>query len=201
MLVRCDDDDPCLPQYQRIDYPANCLFKVGPQVKMAGAMEEAFISHYDESFFGFMGDDTIPRTANWDVELQKSAGDWLISYPDDLLSKDPTHPFIGGELVRAVGFWALPGLTHLYTDTVWGYLGKLYGNLVHRPDVILEHMHFSVGKSAFDSTYERCIHGVPYAARDKERFEQWANHYTVSSTIAASVKAQLEKSLTSEARA
>lgn len=185
VMVRLDEDDPCLNDYLELEYPDNVKTVVGEQVKMAGAMREGLHNFRDEDCYGFMGDDTLPKTPRWDEELRKSAGLWNVAYPDDLLKGRSlvTHPFIGGEFLRAVGFWALEGLTHLYTDMVWDYLGRTYGNLIYRNDVVVEHLHFSVGKSDFDKTYERTFKGYPYAEKDRLCFEKWKAQYVPSNTI------------------
>ena len=42
---------------------------------------------------------------------------------------------------------------HLYLDDYWVALGQGIGQLTYLPDVILEHVHFTNGKSATDQTY------------------------------------------------
>jgi hypothetical protein len=197
IYIRLDIDDPKLSEYQKLDL-GRSLVVTGHQVKAAGAMREVFREYPNEKFYGFVGDDSIPRTEKWDSELAKSAGEWGVSYPDDLLKRQSlaTHPFVGGNFLRAIGFWALDGLTHLYTDTTWDFLGRLYGNLVYRPDVIVEHMHFSVGKANHDKTYSRIFNGRNYSLEDAECFEKWVRSYKKDPTIYKMVAEFAKESLT-----
>lgn len=193
-LVRLDEDDPYLEDYLKLVIPDSWIVHIGPQVKMGGAMRETFKEFPNEPFYSFIGDDTIPRTEYWDKELIETAGDWLIAYPNDLLKgrKQATHPVIGGELLRAVGYWTLPCLTHLYTDTVWDYIGKMLDLLRYREDVILEHCHWSVGKAPKDEIYIRQFNGRNYHIEDLLCYEHWKRTLDVNilrKTIAESVKA------------
>lgn len=133
-------------------------------------MREAFALYPDESRYTIMGDDEIPRTERWDSELSETAGPVGIAYPADLIwhGKRITQPVVGGDLLRAIGWWTLPGLTHLYVDTVFEHLGRALGCARYRPDIIVEHLHFSVGKSPYDETYRRVDSG-----KDRECFETW----------------------------
>ena len=183
--IRLDDDDPTLPAYkERMDG-----LNIGPRVSVAEAMQECLRFHPDEECYALIGDDTVLRTRHWDQILSKAAGRWGIAYPDDGLKGESqaTHPFIGGDFLRAIGFWALPGLTHLYTDTVWDFLGRKYDNLVYRPEVLIEHMHWSAGKCARDASYEK-----PSAAKDEACFSQWSGSYQIDPILSAKIAASAE---------
>ena len=76
--------------------------------------------------------------------------------------------------MRSFEWIALPGLTHLYVDTVWTEVGKELDCLHYCPEVILEHMHWSNHKSKRDDTYVRNDHeGQPYLERDRQCYEAW----------------------------
>jgi len=202
IVLRLDDNDPRLDEYFKLMVPDSWVVHVGPQVKMGGAMRETYTEFPDEPFYSYIGDDSIPRTVYWDKELAKTAGDWLIAYPNDLLKGESqaTHPVIGGELLRAVGYWTLPCLTHLYTDTVWDYLGKQLGLLRYRADVVIEHCHWSVGKAPRDEVYIREFKGKNYHIEDAACFNHWKQNLDVnmlSRKLAGSVKVNSKPYLTS----
>ena len=203
MMIRLDENDPRLNDYLKLVFPDTWITHIGPQVKMGGAMREAFKEFPDEVFYSYIGDDTIPRTEYWDMELAYTAGDWEIAYPNDLLQgeKSATHPVIGGKLLRAVGYWTLPCLTHLYTDTVWDHIGKELDLLRYREDVILEHCHWSNGKPPRVEIYIREFNGKNYHYEDQACFNHWKQNLDVSTlrkTIAESVKASSKSCSTSE---
>jgi hypothetical protein len=115
--------------------------------------------------FGFMGDDHRPRTKGWDAKIwwAMNTADPVshvepgIVYGDDLLQGEnlPTAAFLSYRIVAKLGFMAPPVLRHLYVDDFWRDLGKASGRLKYLPDVIIEHMHYTIGKSAQDDTYDR----------------------------------------------
>lgn len=159
VCVILDRDDPDLEEYLTIDYPGNwqILYMDADAWGLSGRINQAFATFGYEAFYGLLGDDALPRTGGWDRELIESAGRDRISYPNDLLRKGElcTHPVIGGDLVRRVGWLALPDVKALYIDTAWMYLGRLAGLLTYHPNVIVEHMHWSVDKAPMDATYRR----------------------------------------------
>lgn len=169
LYLRLDDDDPRLNDYLGLECPSSWVRVVGPRTKAAGAMREVFSRWGAAEYYAFIGDDGVPRTDGWDRKLAGSAGDRFVSYPDDGKNggKKATHPVCGGDLVREIGFWALPGLVHLYVDTVWDHIGRTRGVLRYCPDVLIEHMHKNLGKAPDDETY-RQRSGV-----GKEIFEAW----------------------------
>jgi hypothetical protein len=59
----------------------------------------------------------------------------------------------GGELLRALGWWAPPGLRHAYIDDAWETIARALDNWRHVPQVLVEHMHPGVGKAPDDATY------------------------------------------------
>ncbi len=188
VYVRVDGDDPRYSEYCSLDLPSYAEFVIGPRVDVAGAMQECLGAFPTEDCYVLLGDDTEVHTFGWDRKLRDAAGLWHISYPNDGLKGESqaTHPCIGGEFLRAIGFWALPGLSHLYTDTVWDFLGRQYGNLVYRPDVLVEHLHWSAGKSARDETYAK-----PTAVEDQTCFLKWSEQYRRKTAVCAAIAASV----------
>lgn len=105
---------------------------------------------------GFMGDDHRPRTARWDFRLMEAAGQG-IAYGNDLIQgrRLPTAVVMHADIVRALGFMAPDALGHLYVDNYWLELGRALGQLHYLDDVVIEHMHPSIGKSPNDEQYRR----------------------------------------------
>ncbi|HEU0118112.1 MAG TPA: 6-hydroxymethylpterin diphosphokinase MptE-like protein, partial [Alphaproteobacteria bacterium] len=80
----------------------------------------------------------------------------------------PTMMIMGGDLVRELGWILLPDLVRLYGDTVLALLAKKRKIDRYRDDVIVEHMHFGVGKAAYDETAKK-----PSAIQDRVTFDKW----------------------------
>ena len=138
---------------------AGLILVSGPPEGMNAALNRAF----DEvgrsyEFVSFMGDDHSVRTLGWDALLIESISTlgFGVAYGDDLLThgKLPTFAMISGNVAQGLGFIAPPSLRHMYLDDYWLRLGKSLNACFYRSDVVVEHMHHSVGKSDFDDTYK-----------------------------------------------
>jgi len=166
---------------KRTDYPNLTLppnvnvAATGEHLEFAGVLRWIFATFPREPFYGFICDDGIPRTPNWDVELERTAGRWYVSCSNDLLHGAGRWSFgaLGGDLLRALGFWIPPGFIHLYVDNVWEHLDRELHIMRYRPDIVIEEMHFSNGKAPRDLTYERIYRGQAYGAIDQALFEAW----------------------------
>lgn len=153
---------------------------------------QASMSHVFERFpnarsYGWLADDTVPRTPGWDALLEESAGRFGFAHAnDDWHSHDPTNRYEfergddmsaglcwGGDLVRAVGWWALPGLRQAGIDTAWtAMLGPL-GLTRYRHDVVVEHKHYRTGKRAEDAGDAWVRDGIDYVQADIDARDRW----------------------------
>lgn len=154
VYLRVDDDDPKLEDYAAMALPKNWAFVAGPRVKFVGACNEMFERHPNEPYYAFMADDIVPRTEGWDARLIEAAGSDRVAWGNDVMQAPKcTHPFIGGDLMRHVGWFAAPGFLHWYIDTTWEWLAKRTGRDVYLPDVITHHVHYEANGELYDRTY------------------------------------------------
>lgn len=172
VLVRLDQDDPRLGEYLTTVLPSSWHVEVGPRKPLAEIYNDVFRRFWDEEFYGMLADDLVPRTPWWDQQLVEAAASHGVAYGDDGIQHEQiaTHPVIGAELARAVGWLAPPWLKFLWIDTTWTAIGRALGRLRYLPQVSMEHLHYSVGKSEHDQTY-RDHH--PYGPADQEAFRAW----------------------------
>ena len=176
MISTDNDKSDVLAEYQTIQIPSNFSLIVRQPAWFADDVNDLYTRLYpDEEVYGFVGDDVIPQTKNWDAILIEAAMKHGVSWPNDLITtpghdKRWGHWFIKGDLLRAVGYFAPSGVYHFYTDVVWMEIADRLGIGVYLPDVILEHMHFSNGKAEHDETYKS--HKL-HAEEDKKAFEKW----------------------------
>ena len=187
--IRLHEDDPLREDYSFVqgfapEHGVVVHVEIAPRIDLAGTIQECFTKYPNEDCYARIDDDVVVHTVGWDKKLRDAAGQWGISYPDDGVQgeKLATHPFVGGDLLRAFGFWALPGLSHLYTDTVWDFIGRQYGNLTYRQDVFLEHRHWCVGKSVRDHTYAK-----PKAVHDHACYQTWIGDFQIDHEIATNI--------------
>jgi hypothetical protein len=169
LVVRLHEGDPLLDSYFDHEWPEEWELKIGPMEKAPGACRWALHHYPSEEFYGFIGDDVVPRTFGWDAALARRAAGGGIAYPNDGIHGQRlcTHPCIDGELIRTVGWWALPGLDHNFMDTVWHAIGYRMNRLRYCADVYFEHLHPIIGKAEDDAVYRR---GRERYAEDEERF-------------------------------
>jgi len=155
-----DDDDPLGEETVQIVANArgkqlNCYTRTqarmltGPKMNVAA---RAYWSTFPAIMF--CGDDAVPRTRWWDAELLKSIshlGGTGYAYPNGLGRTDiPEHVVISSDIVRALGWFSLPQLSHYYMDNAWGDLGFGAECITYRDDVVLEHMNPLYGKGPRD---------------------------------------------------
>lgn len=181
LLVVVDADDPTVPDYREAVASvgfARLAVDPGPrQPGMVAALNRAAVGSVDRfRLLGFMGDDHLPITPNWDRRIRDQlASTWAgMVYGDDLLQRAalPTAIFLTANIVRRLGWMAPPMLRHLYVDNAWRDLGLAAGILSYLDDVVIEHVHPVAQKAAWDDGYARVNH-PSLDAVDRAAFTAW----------------------------
>lgn len=110
------------------------------------------------------GDDVVFRTAGWDQQVaarfERFPDRIALIYGNDLLKGESlcTHPFLSREACEQLGRPCPPEYPGEYIDThIFDVFHKLRcagrDRIVYLDDVVIEHMHYSVGKAPVDDTY------------------------------------------------
>ncbi len=174
IFVRLDKDDPMLQGYMDICWPCERRSFIGERVALSEVYNRMLKARPDLDWYGFLADDVIPETPGWDRLLVEAAGKDGLAFGDDGINGDThaTHFVLGGDLVRSVGWLALPGLDRLYIDTVWNDIAVERDVRRYLPEVKLTHLHFSNRRAMRDKTYKK--HNK---ARDKSIYEAWTTEY------------------------
>lgn len=171
--VRLDQDDPDLDSYHEIVLPKNWLKVVRPRLTGGAnaAHAEMFAEFPNLDWYGLLADDVVPRTNGWDKALIEAAGKDKLAFADDGFQGGnlATHPLIGGDLIRAIGWLCCPSVGHNYADTCLHLIAKLAGREVYLPHVKVEHMHPLAGKAKEDATYR---YAQDFVA-DTAKFYKW----------------------------
>lgn len=191
-VIRLDDDDPFLEKYLKHQWPPAWFISVGPPTNgVAEKLNWAFRSFPKEKQYGFLADDVVLRTPCWNTTLEMLAGDWQLAYPDDGFQHErlATHPCCGGELLRALGYWALPGIHHNFLDTALFAVAKRLRLAQYAPYVLFEHMHPVADKAKGDATYQRAR---KLWNADQTTFTKWLGNDFLNDT--KRVKNAIEKS-------
>lgn len=119
----------------------------------------------DYHYIGHFGDDCVPRTPGWDVQIMKALEDTPFAFGDDMeYDQRPegslcTHVFMRSEIIRKLGYFGPPSIKHMYVDLAWMTWGHVAG-ITYLPEVQIEHMHFLEGKAPFDESYQRSRQGI-----------------------------------------
>lgn len=176
-LFACDETDPALPGYT-MHLSTYLTFPGQPtMIEKLNHVAAALCREYD--YLGFMGDDHLPVTESWEHAVTDS----LASKPpgivwcNDLFQRGnlPTAVFMHAEIVRRLGWMALPTLRHLYCDNAWLDLGQALGSATYLDDVIIEHLHPHAGKAESDDQYAR-VNSDATARHDREAWQEWRAH-------------------------
>lgn len=127
------------------------------------------------TILGAFGDDVVFRTPGWDRVVEATLAMPGMAYGDDLIHgrNHPSAVFMSSEIAKALGWLALPAVWHTWADDGWKRLGeRIPGLLRYMPDVVVEHMHYGVGKSEEDATY-REVYSSATGDHDYPAFAAW----------------------------
>lgn len=125
-------------------------------------------------------DDVRMNTVGWDqIVLDKfiARNGWAIIYGSDGFHGPTlaTHSFMGSKIVKALGWILMPRLIHLWADHVVMDIGSRLQVIEYVPDLLMEHLHHTAGKSPMDDTYKAYwnpeVHGS-----DNGKFHYWQAH-------------------------
>lgn len=179
-----DGDD-----YTSVPLPENwTLIQRDTNRGIGPAMNDLFDSIPDASHYGWLADDTYPRTHEFDELLTTAAGRYGLAYANDggyrslpeyshaiTRGDELTSGLVwSGDLVRAAGWWALPGLRQGYVDVVWCELIAELGLARYTPWVVVEHMQWRLGKRAKDEWDARVENNwLPLILEDKLVYDRW----------------------------
>jgi|APGre2960657404_1045060.scaffolds.fasta_scaffold21027_2 hypothetical protein len=179
----CDIDDWSLRDYQAID-DINIITNHITAAGMAQPLNMAAMlllddTKYDRySYFGFLGDDHLPRTDFWDylLTLQIPGNRQGIAYGNDLLqgANLPTACLMTRGIVENLKGMCQPKAKHLYLDNFWKKLGQDINGLFYSENIVIEHMHPLASKGAMDDHYAR-VNSEQYYSHDRLIYEDFIN--------------------------
>lgn len=147
----------------------------GDYGSLSKAWNEGFKAFPDYKFYTLINDDHIFRTPEWEERFMETLKDGGVAYGNDLLQKErlATAATFSGDILKKLGYVALPELEHLYIDNFWMEIGRGIGKLFYLPDVIIEHMHPAAGKAVMDAEYQRSNSNYSHEHRI---FNHWLQH-------------------------
>lgn len=187
VCVRIDADDPARAEYEKIEYPDNFEIVVGYAPAGGGSatlINEFYQEHPDLPWYGLLADDVRCGSVGWDRKLIEAAGHARVAYgPDGLCNRSCcTHPVLGGDLVREMGWIALPGVRHYFVDMVLFQTMKRAGliryvedaRLIHRPVKQEKRKSWAMTDRVVFDHFQRGGEMAALAERLKEKFADQA---------------------------
>jgi hypothetical protein len=166
--------DPDDDAYEDMDWGGAMAAQLDPRGSLTAKLNKTAMTYADEyRALMYVGDDHVFRTPGWD----KMIGDALVTshmvYPDDRRRSDvPEIIAITSALVKALGHFAEPSLAHYYIDNAWSELGRRACVLRYLPEVVIEHLHYSLDASVeHDRTYREAE--TRWGEPDLKAFNKW----------------------------
>ena len=106
-------------------------------------------------------DDLVYKTVRWDSKLMARLleldNPYYLSWFNDGINgnRHCAFPVITREWYETLGYFS-PGIFNFGYNDTWVYdIAKRVGKLNYMNEILVEHLHFSVGKSNMDDTYAR----------------------------------------------
>lgn len=167
LLFGLDDDDPS-------EYPEGLHYEVRHGLRFVTAWINNLAVPRAGWYgaVGHIGDDNVPLTDGWDVQVLRALGDSPFAFANDLYPREPgslpSHVFMRSEVVTALGYMAPPQVRHI-ADLAWREWGNACG-ITFLPGVIIEHRHWSNGKAPMDPVYQ-AVNAID--AADNEAFRAY----------------------------
>jgi len=159
-----DDDDNSINDILKHQFSFEIKTIVKPRffTKMSNMWNIAYQELSKNSIIMLCADDFRFRTHNWDdivyEEFSKVPDKILLVYGNDgfVSGKQQlaTQSFVHRKWVENSPFWLPPYFSCDFCDTWLSDIAKNINRKVYRDDLLIEHMHFSIGKSPKDKNSE-----------------------------------------------
>jgi hypothetical protein len=154
LIVGVDADDPARDQY-----PAGPAYVIqdGLRYVTAWVNHLALMTLGEFAVVGHIGDDNTCQTPGWDEAVMAATAAYPFAFCNDLYPREPgslcCHIFMRSEVVRKLGYFGPPEISHMYVDVAWMAWGRACG-IRYLHEVLLPHHHYTLG-AAHDETYAR----------------------------------------------
>lgn len=159
LVVNGTETPGVLERYKKIKLPENWKRVWFQKNVGCNAAANKIVSMFpDEPWYGGLADDEWVNTPDFDKTLITAAGSWNIANANAGRNSEQrvqSFPTFGGDLVRCVGWLALPGLFHWFGENTWEYFDA---HIVPRlrvfcKDIAAEHRHFTNSPVEKDEAY------------------------------------------------
>lgn len=152
VVVYIDRDDDT---YDNFDWPDRAVVVAGDRITLSECWNRCHAAATGP-IFGHMGDDIVFRTPGWDRMVRDVFASWpdriVFVHGADGIQNDRlgTHGFLHERWVDTVGYFVPPHFSSDFNDTWLTDVADRIGRRVYVPNLVTEHLHFSVGKAEID---------------------------------------------------
>ena len=173
VYVSCDD--PCEYEYMDI-MPKWCKWMSGPHKYYGDVMNyAATVLFPDYDYYQEVNDDHVYISPGWDEMLvgiiERNGNGWGIAHPNKRGSPTDLSPsayMMSGNIVRATGWFTLPGLRMNSIDNAIFKFGCELHRYWYVPDCIIEHRTWSASQRGFDLGVPRDSNADSVYAKEEE---------------------------------
>jgi hypothetical protein len=175
LLIGLDDDDPARGEYP-VFPPSGPRYEVrsGLRQVVAWINELAVPQAGNYRYIGHIGDDNVPQTEGWDVEIMEALEKTPFAFGNDHYPRTPgslcCHVFTRSEVIARLGYFGPPGIRHMYVDVAWMAWGVRTG-ITYLHEVDIPHLHYTLGHPVDDS-YRTSSNLIP---SDLENWHDYCN--------------------------
>lgn len=165
LLFYVDSDDPAKDIYKEIEERwQNNFWRVEFVIGKPMSVSKSWNIIAEKSLGDIMimgNDDLVYKTVRWDSKLMARLleldNPYYLSWFNDGINgnRHCAFPVITREWYETLGYFS-PGIFNFGYNDTWVYdIAKRVGKLNYMNEILVEHLHFSVGKSNMDDTYAR----------------------------------------------
>ena len=165
LLFYVDNDDPAKDIYKEIEERwQNNFWRVEFVIGEPMSVSKSWNIIAEKSLGDIMimgNDDLVYKTVRWDSKLMARLleldNPYYLSWFNDGINgnRHCAFPIITREWYDTLGYFS-PGIFNFGYNDTWVYdIAKRVGKLNYMDEILVEHLHFSVGKSNMDDTYAR----------------------------------------------
>lgn len=184
VVVQEDEFNELQDQYLGIQLPANWEYSLTHAEGMGPKFKELWPEIKDRDWMGWLVDDLVCETPNWDTILLSGLNgkNFVSAWDGGQKPERMCVPVFSKALLEAVGCVYPPGFFHTYLDDVWEHLGRSTGCWQMMPDVKLNH-HHGFKTTGWEPSDETEKVSYSHIAEDKLAFDRWMR-YVAKPTIA-----------------
>jgi len=157
MSTYVDKDDFATQEHLKT-MKGNIQITVGERILLSDMPNKAYKKASADIIMG-CSDDLIFRTKDWDEKVINIFNQYedkiVLVFPDDLIQrgKFATIIFLHRKWIETLGYFLPPYYSCDMADVWMDEVAKALNRRIYLPDIVVEHMHYSVGKATFDETY------------------------------------------------